>query len=114
MSDELKQAAERLQHRATPDGKHEALEADLYQAVDDGKLLADAYLAEIETGDFMDAARPSWWRGNDHGIRMICALANLILDGKDDGSGVAGEPWESTRRRLLAMKAELDYRLIAS
>jgi len=35
-----------------------------------------------------------------HGLcRKICA----ILDGEDEGHGVASEPWEGVRRRLLAL-----------
>ncbi len=46
-------------------------------------------------------AHPAYWRGQDDAIAAICLKINQILDGKDDGRGVANEPWESVRRRLL-------------
>lgn len=51
MSDDLRAAAKRLLHRATEDGKWEAMEEDLYQAVDDGAALAISYLAEHSEDD---------------------------------------------------------------
>lgn len=33
-----------------------------------------------------------------------------ILDGEDTGQGVAPEPWETLRRRVIAMKNDLDGR----
>jgi len=50
-----------------------------------------------------DASRPSYWRGNDDACEKITA----ILDGKDNGSGVCGEPLEALRRRLLALVGKL-------
>lgn len=70
-------------------------------AVADAVLLADAYLAEVDI-DCTDASRPSYWRGNDDGVRRACERITAILDGKDNGSGVCGEPLETLRRRLLA------------
>jgi len=54
-----------------------------------------------------DASRPSYWRGNDDGVRGACEKITAILDGKDDGSGVCGEPLEALRRRLLALVGKL-------
>lgn len=53
--------------------------------------------------DATDGAHPAWWRGQKHTTQLLCQMINEILDGRDDGSGVANEPWESTRRRLLAL-----------
>jgi len=53
--------------------------------------------------DATDGAHPAWWRGNDAGVESTCVAVHRALDGKDDGAGVAAEPWESLRRRLLAM-----------
>lgn len=36
---------------------------------------------------------------------MMGALAE-ILDGKDDGAGVSNDPWETLRRRVLALMAK--------
>jgi hypothetical protein len=55
--------------------------------------------------DATDAAHPAWWRGHDHTTQTFCQAVNDILDGKDDGHGVANEPWESVRRRLLATQS---------
>jgi hypothetical protein len=49
-----------------------------------------------------DAGNPAWWRGHDEACTILCQKVHAILDGKDTGRGVANEPWESTRRRLLA------------
>jgi len=53
--------------------------------------------------DGTDFAHPAWWRGHDHTTAVFCQKVNEILDGKDDARGVASEPWESTRRRLLKL-----------
>ena len=52
-----------------------------------------------------DAGNPAWWRGHDEACTILCQKVNAILDGNDDGRGVANDPWESTRRRLLALVA---------
>ena len=49
-----------------------------------------------------DAGNPAWWRGHDEACTILCQKVHAILDGRDSGRGVANEPWESTRRRLLA------------
>lgn len=54
--------------------------------------------------DGTDFAHPAWWRGHSQSIASLCQRINEILDGKDDGSGVSSEPWESTRRRLLELR----------
>jgi hypothetical protein len=61
----LIEAAKRLQHRASKDGKWEASESDLYDAVDDGKLLADAYLSQ--QADPPKDAKPCNAIGTHHG-----------------------------------------------
>jgi len=55
--------------------------------------------------DGTDAAHPAYWRGHDHAVATICLKITEILDGKDDGKGIASEPWEPVRRRLLAMNS---------
>jgi hypothetical protein len=54
--------------------------------------------------DGTDAAHPAWWRGHDQTVQAMCHQINRILDGKDDGRGTCNEPWESVRRRLLALR----------
>jgi hypothetical protein len=54
--------------------------------------------------DGTDAAHPAYWRGHDHAVATICLKITEILDGKDDGKGIASEPWEPVRRRLLALR----------
>lgn len=53
--------------------------------------------------DCTDCAHPAWWRGHEHTAKSMCQIINEILDGEDDGRGVANEPWESTRRRIRDM-----------
>lgn len=43
--------------------------------------------------------------GYDQGSAECMAAVQQILDGKDRGDGVAREPWESIRRRLIALVA---------
>ncbi len=52
-----------------------------------------------------DAGNPAWWRGHDEACTILCQKVHAILDGRGSGRGVANEPWESTRRRLLALVA---------
>ncbi len=70
-------------------------------------------IADYPDADGTDAAHPAWWRGNSAGVASLCQIINGILDGKDDGSGVASEPWEATRRRLLAIAVDDKERLLA-
>ena len=55
--------------------------------------------------DGTDYAHPAYWRGHDQTVSSLCQQINKILDGQDDGRGVANEPWESVRRRLLKIFA---------
>ena len=54
--------------------------------------------------DGTPAAHPAWWRGHSAGVASLCQRIKEILDGSDDGSGVASEPWESVRRELIELK----------
>lgn len=54
--------------------------------------------------DGTDAAHPAYWRGHDHAVAVLCQKVTEILDGKDDGKGIASEPWEPVRRRLMALR----------
>ena len=42
-------------------------------------------------------------RGYDYGCAAANAAVLRVLDGKDTGVGVSDEPWETIRRRLLAL-----------
>lgn len=56
--------------------------------------------------DGTDGALPSWWRGNDAGCRQSREFYRNILDGKDDGRGVVGDPAiERLRRDILDLMA---------
>lgn len=77
--------------REAEDAEIAELRAALAKSADDPEL------------DCTDGAHPAWWRGHDHTTIVFCKKVNEILDGKDDGHGVSNEPWESTRRRLLAL-----------
>lgn len=49
--------------------------------------------------DGTDAAHPAYWRGHDHAVAVLCQKVAEILDGKDDGKGIASQPWEPVRLR---------------
>ena len=58
-------------------------------------------LADDPELDGTDFANPAWWRGEAYGSSAAIAAVTRILDGKDDGLGVANdEPWQSVRTRL--------------
>lgn len=61
-------------------------------------------LADYPDLDGTDAAHPAWWRGHDHTAKVFCKMVNDLLDGKP-ANGVAGEPWEFTRRRVASLGA---------
>lgn len=42
-------------------------------------------------------------RGKYDGLFMACDMVKSILNGHDNGSDSSSEPWESVRRRLLAL-----------
>ena len=70
-------------------------------------------LADDPELDCTDFAKPAWWRGEAYGSSAAIAAVTRILDGKDDGRGVANEPWQSVRTRLReAMRDAGRYRLI--
>ncbi len=56
--------------------------------------------------DGTQLASPAYWRGQNKAIATMCYMINKILDGRDDGTGIAQEPWESVRRRLLKVVHE--------
>lgn len=58
--------------------------------------------------DNTDFAHPAFWRGQLSGVHGACKSIESILDGKDDGSGVANdERLEKLRRRLLGATEKL-------
>lgn len=79
---------------------------DAMQAEIDELRAALKALADNPEFDGIENANPAWWRGHWHSAEVFCQKVNEILDGKDDGSGVGNPPWEPTRRRLLALKAQ--------
>lgn len=60
----------------------------------------------IET-DGTDFAHPSYWRGCDATFAAMSEQLRKILDGEYDCSGVCQEPWDTLRRRVLALRQEL-------
>ena len=70
-------------------------------ALDEIERLRDEEAFDDEECDGTPFALPAYWRGHDQTVASLCQELNKILDGKDDGRGVANEPWESVRRRLL-------------
>lgn len=62
----------------------------------------------------LDGMTKEEYEAYDYGCTSIIEAVTRILDGKDSGHGKANEPWESLRRRLLALSAPqsgLGYRL---
>lgn len=55
--------------------------------------------------DSTDYAHPAWWRAHEQTTQVFCDLVTKILDGNDNGGGANHEPWQTLRRRLLAMVA---------
>jgi hypothetical protein len=53
----------------------------------------------------MEAATKGELAAYDQGCGEMMDALRRILDGKDSGAGVANEPWESLRRRVLALVA---------
>lgn len=53
----------------------------------------------------LEAMDEAEFRAYEYGCTMAHVHVLEILDGKDTGGGVAREPWESIRRRLLALVA---------
>lgn len=56
--------------------------------------------------DGTPGAHPAWWRGQDQAIDSMCRVIDEILDGRDDGTGVASDPWETTRRKLIRLRQQ--------
>ena len=100
-TNELRAAAEEMMRTIV---KHGDMEKNPIKRAKSNAIyeICRMYLAESEM-DCTDASRPSYWRGNDDGVRGACEAITKILDGKDNGSGVCGEPLETLRRRLLGM-----------
>lgn len=71
-------------------------------------LSAQAAIPDHPEADGTDAAHPAWWRGHHYTVEAMCRKVNDCLDGRDDGKGVSGEPWESVRRRLIALSAQAE------
>lgn len=67
----------------------------------------EVLLGEVDNPelDGTDAAHPAWWRGHEVSVYTLCQKVMDILNGKDDGSGAASDPWETVRRRLIAVCA---------
>ncbi|CAB4140596.1 hypothetical protein UFOVP398_54 [uncultured Caudovirales phage] len=91
-----------------------------YDAYDDADAAYDAAAAElddlteqvkrlkqeqIET-DGTDFAHREWWRGYDDAFNHTCLDLQEMLDGKDNGVGTCNEPWETLRRRVLALRQD--------
>jgi hypothetical protein len=60
-----------------------------------------------EVTDGTDYAHPSYWRGSDAAFAAMCEQLRKILDGEDDCSGKCQEPWDTLRRKVLALRQEL-------
>lgn len=57
-----------------------------------------------EMGFLLEGANEGEWAAYEHGCREMEAALARILDGEDTGAGIARDPWETLRRRVLALK----------
>ena len=64
------------------------------------RIVREALASSDPELDGTDFAHPAWWRGHNNGSLGMIAAVTRILDGKDDGKGVANEPWQFVRTRL--------------
>lgn len=110
-ADELREVAERL--RTNANAEYTKMSPLLYFA--DCETLAKAYLAELETGDCTDAARPSYWRGNDDGFRsayvQVSVVGGATIRGYDSWltpwsglSGIVEQHMEDNENAVLEFK----------
>lgn len=53
--------------------------------------------------DATPSAHPAWRRGYEDCFGSLCYLLENVLSGEDDGVQVCREPWESLRRRVMAL-----------
>lgn len=104
MSDVTKHIDELRLHafKTGQDADKEAYHTALSRAFQNG-LLVSCDAVDYPELDATDGAHPAWWRGHEHTAEVFCKLVNEILDGKPLGGGIAGQPWEDTRRRLEAL-----------
>lgn len=58
-----------------------------------------------QIGFLLDGANAGELAAYDYGCAQSMDAVQRVLDGKDDGRGVANAPWEPLRRRLLALVA---------
>lgn len=58
-----------------------------------------------QMGFLLDGANAGELAAYDYGCAQSMDAVQRVLDGKDDGRGVANAPWEPLRRRLLALVA---------
>lgn len=77
-----------------------ALRASLALPAEDGRTGLDP-----EIGWIMEAATKGELAAYDAGCAGMMAALQHILDGEDTGAGVANEPWESLRLRVLRLVA---------
>lgn len=63
----------------------------------------DAQTGLTPMGFILDAANAGELAAYDYGSAEMQAALTRILDGKDTGAGVCREPWETLRRRVLAL-----------
>lgn len=90
-------------------------EKDFKRRLDARDADVHALLAEVERlrqaddpeWDCTDAAHPAWWRGQEYGAHSVVRAMNECL-GRPHNPGVMSEPLESFKRRILALRDEVD------
>lgn len=58
--------------------------------------------------DATDNAHPAFWRGSNYAVSVLCKDIESILTGLDTGEGIANDPWESVRRKLIKLVEDHD------
>jgi len=61
-----------------------------------------------EMGFILEGANADEIAAYDCGCTESLAAFTKILDGRDTGAGTSNEPWESVRRKALAMRADAE------
>ena len=59
-----------------------------------------------EMGFDLECANAGEFAAYEHGCAEMMSALRRILDGEDTGQGVANEPWESLRRRVLELRGK--------
>lgn len=66
------------------------------------------YTGLTDMGFILDAANEGELAAYDHACAEANAAFARVIDGEDTGAGVSNEPWESIRRRAIALREDAE------